>query len=501
MALQFSEFQMYDAQHWSGLTTKNHLHSIYQGRKQKASNIMRRIYTTSVGMDLDSHLSKYPVKYLDTDDDLTWELIGSGKKNVPLVEARLTANGSAVAVGDEAGLNVTQFYLVFPERWFTDEHIIVGHKNEMYSLQIQADPTPDGTNWVYAVRLITNDPDLFVPIEELAGGTRWSREWSLVEPTLSKKGGGINFESPFGMRNTFSMIRMQHTLPGNMISQPFATGFQVKNKKGKLVTFKTWMQYEDWVFDQQFREEKNKLLMFARSNRGLNGEYYNFGKSGHVKSQGAGIRQQMESSGTEFYSNFSIPWLLSVLMDLSEGKAKTDQRHFVARTGERGAVQFHYALENHSQLFTPLFDQTRMFKSDNNGGMAGVSMAYGYGGQFLDYRGPNGIRFSVVVDSMYDDRVRNKILHPDGGVAESYRYDIMDVGTNDGNPNIQKFYTKNSADIWGYEGGLRNPYSASGAVTQMSHATDGYTVHRGCQVAAVVYDPSRTKSLIPNILF
>lgn len=27
------------------------------------------------------------------------------------------------------------------------------------------------------------------------------------------------------------------------------------------------------------------------------------------------------------------------------------------------------------------------------------------------------------VDPMYDDKVRNKILHPDGGVAESYRYE------------------------------------------------------------------------------
>jgi hypothetical protein len=177
MALQFSEFQMYDAQHWSGLTTANHLHSIYQGRPQKATDIMRRIHTTNFGVDLDSQLSKYKVKYLDTDDDFTWELIGSGKKNVPLVEARLTPAGTAVVVGDEPGKNVTSFYMVFPERWFTDEHIIVGHKNEMYSLQIQSEPVADSTNWIYEVKLITGDPDLFVPIEELAAGKRWSREW------------------------------------------------------------------------------------------------------------------------------------------------------------------------------------------------------------------------------------------------------------------------------------------------------------------------------------
>jgi len=501
MALPFSEFQMYDAQHWSGITTANHLYSVYQGRPQKATDIMRRIFTTNFGMDLDSQLSKYKVKYLDTDDDYTWELIGDSTKNLPLVEARLTADGAAVAVGDEPGAVVTEFYLVFEEKIFTDEHILVGHQNELYPLQVQRDPWADGSNYVYPVKLITGDPDLFVPVEELASGTRWSRDWSLVEDTLSKKGGGISFESPFGMRNSFSMIRMEHTVPGNMKNRPFGTGFKVKDGDGSLKTFLTWTNYEDYIFDREFREEKNKLLMFARSNRGVNGEYYNFGKSGHIKKQGAGIRQQMESSGTEFYADFTIDWLLDVLMSLSEGKLPTDQRHFVARTGERGAVQFHTALENHSQLFTPLFNQDRMFKTSQNGGMKGVKLALGYGGQFLDYMGPNGIRFSIMVDSMYDNRTRNKILHPDGGVAESYRYDIMDIGTTNGEPNIQKVYVKGSENIWGYEPGLRDPFSPEGKMSIMAHATDGYTIHRASQCGAIVYDPSRTKSLIPNILW
>jgi len=128
-------------------------------------------------------------------------------------------------------------------------------------------------------------------------------------------------------------------------------------------------------------------------------------------------------------------------------------------------------------------------------------LALGYGGQFLDYMGPNGIRFSIMVDSMYDNRTRNKILHPDGGVAESYRYDIMDIGTTNGEPNIQKVYVKGSENIWGYEPGLRDPFSPEGKMSIMAHATDGYTIHRASQCGAIVYDPSRTKSLIPNILW
>lgn len=494
---QLSPFQMTEAKAWAGLTTTNHLGAIYQARPQEASNLMRRIYTSNFGMDLDSYLSTFPVKVLETDDDFTWELIGSGKKNVPLVQAEITV-GTAVTAADQPGLNFSTFDLIFPEQWFTDVHIIVGHKNEAYPLQIVGDPVPSGTDWRYTVKLITGDPDLFVPVEELEAGTRWSREWSLVESTLSKKGGGINFESPFTMRNAFSMIRMQQTTPGNMSNRPFATKWQAADENGNLKTYTTWTQYEDYVFDYQFRQEKNKLLYYATSNRGSNGEYFNFGLSGHVQKQGAGIRQQMEASNTSYYATFDIDMLTNILLDLSEGKLPTDKRKFVLRTGERGALQFHKALEDHAQLFQPLTNSDRMYRASSNG----ISMGLGYGGQFVEYMGPNGVEVALSIDSMYDDRERNKILHPDGGVAESYRYDILDVGTTGGEPNIQKFYVKGSEDIMAYIPGLRNPFSSKGErnMNMIAMSTDGYQVHRATVCGVAVFDPSRTASLIPSIL-
>jgi hypothetical protein len=489
---KISPFQMTEAKSWTGLTTSNHLGAIYQAAPQKASKLMTRIAQTNFGMDLDSYLDQFSPLYLDTDEDFEWDLIGSAKKNVPLVEARI--NGVPITPADRAGYNFTEFELVFPEQWFSDENVIVGHKNELYPIQIIADPEPEGTNWVYRCKLITGDPMLFVPFEELQPGKRFSKDWSLVEQTLSKKGGLVNFTSPFKMRNAFSMIRMQHTVPGNMINRPMVTGW--KGEDGKV--YKVWTQYEDYMFDMQFRDEKNKLLMFARSNKGEDGRYYNFGKSGHIKKQGAGIRQQMESSNTYFYNNFSIEYLLNVLVELSEGRLSTDKRKFVLRTGERGAIQFHLALENHTQLFTPLQNYDRMYKTQGRKGTS--DMAYGYGGQFVEYRGPQGIEVAISVDPLYDDRERNKIYHPNGGVAESYRYDILDVGTIDGEPNIRKVYVRGQEDGLGYEPGLRNPFSPSGERNIMANSTDGYTVHRWAVCGAMIKDPSRTAQIIPSIL-
>lgn len=489
---KISPFQMTEAQAWAGLTTKNHLGAIYQSKPQLASKLMTRIAQTNFGLDLDSYLDQFSPLYLDTDDDFEWDLIGSAKKNVPLVEARI--GGTAIVATDTPGLSFTEFELVFPEQWFSDENVIVGEKNEVYSVQIIADPTPEGTNWVYRVKLITGDPDLFFPFEELASGKRFSKDWSLVEQTLSKKGGLVNFVSPFKMRNAFSMIRMQHTVPGNMIDRPFATAW--RDDQGTV--HKTWTQYEDYQFDMQFRQEKNRLLMYAQANKTTDGKYKNFGKSGHIKKQGAGIRQQMEASNTSYYNTFSIDYLIDILLDLSEGKLPSDRREFVLRTGERGAVQFHKAVENNVQLFTPLYNESRMYKA--SGGLAGVKMPYGYGGQFIEYMGPQGIKVNLSVDSLYDDRERNKIYSPDGGVAESYRYDILDVGTSDGEPNIRKVYVRGSENGMGYEPGLRHPFSRGGERNIMAHSTDGYTIHKWAICGAMVKDPSRTAQIIPSIL-
>lgn len=490
---QISQLQMTEAKSWTGLTDKNHIGAIFGSEPQKASKMLTRISQVNFGQDLDSYLDQFSPLYLDTDDDFTWDLMGSGKKNVPLIEARI--GGTAITAVSEAGKSHTEFELVFPEYWFTDENIIVGHKNEKYQMQIQSDPYAEGAYWVYRVKLVTGDPDLFVPYEELTAGKRFSKDFSLVEDKLSIKGGGINFTSPFKMRNTFTYMRMQHTVAGNMINRPVGTAWLGEDGK----QYKTWTQYEDFEFEKQYRDEKNKMLMFSRSNRKDDGTYATFGKSGNVKKQGAGLRQQMESANTVAYGTFSIEMLLDVLLEMSEGKLPTDKRKFVLCTGERGAVQFHLALEQNSQLFTPLQNTSRMYSAK---GGNGIKMGLGYGGQFIEYMGPQGIEVSLkVIPSMYDDRERNKEYHPDGGVAESYRYDIMDVGTTDGEPNIRKVYVKGMEDIMGYQPGLRDPFSPVGAKNHiMSTTTDGYTMHRMSISGVMVKDPSKTATLLPNIL-
>ena len=56
----------------------------------------------------------------EDDNEYTWDVIGSSKRNIPLVEAR-DENGNPVnSASGMIGAGTAPFYLVFPEDWFAD---------------------------------------------------------------------------------------------------------------------------------------------------------------------------------------------------------------------------------------------------------------------------------------------------------------------------------------------------------------------------------------------
>ena len=110
---QLSKFQMLTFSHWKGLTKENHLGSIFQTSPQKATNVMVQLLAHYRGKNLENYLSQFPIKEFDTDDEYTWEVIGSSRRNIPLVEAR-DLGGNVISSGN-AGVNGAPFYVVFAE--------------------------------------------------------------------------------------------------------------------------------------------------------------------------------------------------------------------------------------------------------------------------------------------------------------------------------------------------------------------------------------------------
>ena len=502
MAGNLSKFQMVGFQHWKGLTKENHLGSIFQLAPQKATNLMVQLLAFHKGKTLDTFLNQFPVREFEDDNEYCWDVIGSSRRNIPLVEAR-DENGTKV---DEdyptnVGIGTAPFYLVFPEDWFADGEYIVGELNEIYQFRILGDARMEGTNAVYKVELAGGN-STGCPVERLLAGERFSVEAAFVENELSRKVGDVRYASPMSMRNEWSTVRIQHKVPGSMLNKKLAVGVPVtKETTGRYTktVMNMWMHVVDWEVEQQFSEYKNNAMAFGRSNRNANGEYMNFGKSGNVIKTGAGLFELMEAGNTMYYNHFSLKLLEDALLELSAAKLGFGERLFVIKTGERGAVQFH------KEVLKSVSGWTQFVLDNSSAGVVQKATsqlhqnALSAGFQFVEYKAPNGVRVKVDVDPFYDDPVRNKMQHPNGGPAMSYRMDIMDIGTMD-QPNIFKCKVKGQEEYRGYQFGLRNPYTGQMGNPHMSYDEDSATIHRMAKLGVCVLDPTRTMSLIPAIL-
>lgn len=109
---------------------------------------MIQLLATRRGKTLETYLSQFPTKVFDTDDEYTWDVISSSRRNIPLVEAREIDGTVVTAQSGNIGIAGEPFYLVFAEDWFADGNVIVGNLNEVYPLRILGEPRMEGTNAV-----------------------------------------------------------------------------------------------------------------------------------------------------------------------------------------------------------------------------------------------------------------------------------------------------------------------------------------------------------------
>lgn len=483
--------------HWKGVSKENHLGSAFLLAPQKASNMVIQLLAYHRGKSLDTLLSQFPVKEFESDADYTWDVVASSRRNIPLVGVRNSTGGTTgfTSVGEGGEL----FYLVFAEDWFADGETIWGPYNEEYPIKIKGDAIMEGTNAVYLCE-VTGGVDSIPVAGNLEVGCLFSPAYAAVEREMSRKVGDVRFATPTSMRNEFTTVRIQHKVPGSMLHKKLAVGVPVLEEqasgKATATTKNMWMHVVEWEVESQFADYKNNAMAFGRSNRLADGSYQNIGKSGNAAKEGDGLFAQMSYANVTHYNTFSIKLLEDILMELSVAKLGLGDRYFVIRTGERGAAAFHKAVKNEVSGWSFLdLEAGAIAKTSSN--LHSNALKAGF--QFTEWLAPNGIRVKVEVDPFYDDPVRNKIRHPQGGVAMSYRYDIMDLGSSE-QPNICKCKVKGQDEFRGYQWGFRNPFTGQLNNPHMSFDEDAAVIHRMATLGVIVFDPTRTMSLIPAIL-
>lgn len=502
--MSIGKFVMTKGKAWSGLTLANHAATLFGKQPELISKLTTVLLQNSGMKNLDTTLSKFPEKVLQAGEtEFVWKVVGSDERNIPLVEARWQG---AIVTEETEGVGAARgvIELVFGEKMFTKMHLLAGHRPDTYKVRVKEEPYEEGQNYVYLCEVYGGQETLNgIPGDEFLPGMRFSIDGAPVEDELSIQGAGIHFTSPYLMRNSLTNIRMEHKVSGKLLDYKmnpcYFAGIETRDDNGKVHTSVTWMQEIYWQFEKEISRIKSKTIMFGKTNRDENGRFLNKGNANIEIKSGSGIREQMEVSNYETYNRFSIRILEDMLSELCEGKLDWNERKFMLRTGERGAAQFHRAVTALASGWLSLpFDNTGT-NSIQKTTSKFHSNAYSAGYQFTEWKAPNNIHIMLEVDPMYDDKVRNKVLHPNGGVAESYRYDILYIGSME-EPNIQKVKTQGSDELRGYQAGIRNPFTGrrGGEMQTMEDSATITALIEG--IGALVKDSGRTATFKPAII-
>ena len=493
---------------WRGTVTKdNHLYGLFRTNPQMASDVMTVMMSSMHLPTMDTYLSReVPVREYEDDSRLFWDVITSSRRNIPLVEAR-RADGTKVDPGTSTanvGVGFEPFYLVFPVDWFADGEVLWGNYNETYPVIVKEPGKAEGTNTVYLVEPFGADMADGIPVERLLAGEKFSWAYAPVEDNLSRKVGDVRFSSPVSMSSEWQHVRLQHKIGGKELGKRLAVKIPLqKEVNGKLqqTTVDRWIYNVTWKIEETWTEYKNNSLDRGTSTLMDNGEYSNFGKSGLPNKQGMGFRALMAMGNQQYYTKFSIGLVEDALYGISAGKLDFSQRKFVMRTGERGAILFSKEAKKEMSGWIPLYsvnNPSYISKGPNtNFAQNGATIA---DLQVTKWLAANGLEVTIMVDSSKDDVQTNKIMHPLGGTAESYRFDIF-YAANEEQPNVQKCVIKGQPELRGYQWGpFSNPFTGEFNNMSASFDEDAAVVHYKATQGILMYDPTRCISLIPAIL-
>lgn len=504
---RISNNQMVGVTAWKGTVTKdNHLYGLFRTNPQMASDVMTVLMSSMHLPTLDTYLSKeVPVREYEDDSELFWDVVASSRRNIPLVEARKADGTVVTGKENNIGEGFEPFYLVFPTDWFAIGEVLWGERNEDYPVIVKEDGKQEGTNTVYLVEPFGAAGSAGIPSKELVAGKRFSWAYAPVEENFSRKVGDVRFSTPVSMRGDWQRVRLQHKIGGKELGKRLAANIPVSrevNGKTQTAIASRWMLAVTWKIEETWNEYKNNALDRGVSTRMENGEYSNYGLSGLANRQGSGFRQQQAAGNQTYYTKFTIGLVEDALYGISAGKLDFSKRKFVLRTGERGAMLFSKEAKKEMSGWIPLYGGTSNVPYIKSGAATdyapnGVSVS---DLQVTKWISSNGLEVTVMVDSSKDDLQTNKIMHPLGGPAESYRFDIF-YASDEEQPNVQKCVVKGQPELRGYQWGpFSNPFTGEMNNASASFDEDAAVVHYKATLGIVVYDPTRCISLIPAIL-
>lgn len=410
-----------------------------------------------------------------------WNVMIDSDRAVTIRDAKW--NGVSVTENSTAGLNNTPILLWLEEAYFGPTAILQ-LDNKEYQIRVSGAPYQDGNLFVYTVYITDGNPSSYIPYEYLKPGCQVSRIASAVEE-YSEEGDILNYSTHFKMRNYLTTIRINYDITGSAYSEVMAIALK-DPKTGK--TSYLWADYQEWLGIREWYKRVEKMLVYMKCNVNKDGSCALKGSNGRPVFIGAGLLEQIAPSNKRYYTKLTAELLEDFLFDLSYNVLGTNERKFVALTGEMGLREFDKVLKEkvvNMNLMDTVF-------------VTGSGDSLTFGGQFKTYKMTNGIELTLKYFPLYDNDTDNRQLHPVSlKPLESYRMTFLDLGRRDGEANIVKVVRKDREFVTWYTGGSVAPSGyANSKNTLRSNGKDGYTVFFLGEMGIMLRDPRACGELI-----
>lgn len=483
-----NNLQLYKGKWFSDLVDENMLSNALLVKPHEVSNIISYVFGTKDGgytSSLDFLTGGLGKTMVIDQREFRWNVMIDSDRAVTIRSAKW--NGSAVTSGVQAGLGNTPITLNLEDKWFGPGAILELDDKE-YQLRVSGAPYQDGNEWVYTCFVADGQAASYIPSDLLQAGKQVSRLGSAYEE-YSEEADIINYNTHIKLHNHLTTVRLSYDITGSAYSTVLAVG--LKDPKSGKVSY-LWSDFQEWKAAREWMKRLERQLVYSKYNANQDGTTSLMGSNGRPVYIGAGLLQQIAPANRRFYTELTADLLEDFLYDMSYNLLGTNERKFVAFTGEMGMREFDRVLKEKAAAFTVVDSKF----------VTGSGQELTLGGQFTTYKMTNGIELTVKHLPLYDDIVHNRKLHPiTGKPTESYRFTFLDFGMRDGESNIVKVARKDrEMSIW-HTGGSVTPGAgyAKSANTLRSNAKDGYSVHFLGEVGIMVRDPRACGELILDV--
>lgn len=362
------------------------------------------------------------------------------------------------------GANNTPIYIGMEERWF-GPGAILSFDDYKFQVRVSGMPYQDGSTWVYECYVVDQSNAAYIPGEFLLPGRQVSRMGSAYEE-YSDEADIINYQTPFKMRNQLQTLRLSYDITGDAYSTVLAIALK-DPESGK--TSYLWSDYQYWIALREWKKREEKELLFGKGNRQSDGTYNLKGTNGRFVAKMSGLFEQISPANVRYYTHLTAELLEDFLFDLCYNLLGTNERKFIALTGEMGIREFDRILKEKVASFN-LIDTVFVTGSGQN---------LTLGGQFTTYKMTNGIELTLKRCALFDNMELFRQLHPlTGKPLMSYTFLFVDLGQRDGQANVVKVCRKGREFVQWYTGGSVAPNGYANSITTLrSNSRDGYQVH------------------------